>query len=65
MELALERMRQELRSPCWEALRPSPAPGHPGFSPSLPLCTASFVIQGPHLWPFPAGERDGRESVDS
>ena len=50
MTLALEGMRQELRSPCGEALRPSPAPGHPGFPPSLPLCSASFVIQEPQSW---------------
>lgn len=50
MALALEGMRQELRSPCGEVLRPSPTPGHPGFSPSLPLCAASFVIQEPQSW---------------
>ena len=45
----LERMRQELRSPCWEALRPR-LPRTPGFSRSLPLHAASLAIQEPWSW---------------
>ena len=54
----LERMRQELRSPCWEAFRTSPAPDTPA-SPALCLC-ALPALRYRSRGPGPGGCSGGR-----